>query len=122
MKIYRFDADVGRTIDIFSSENFILSKIVHLKTEARVSSFHLGPNGKVGYHQAVKPQLFLVMQGEGWVRDETSERIPVVTGRAVFWDKDEWHESGTDTGLIAIVVEGESQNPSEFMPVVWDGS
>lgn len=115
MNIYRFDVDVGRSIDNFGSENFILSRIAHRTTEARASCFHLGPQGRVGYHQAVTPQLFLVMQREGWVRDETSGRAPIKMGWAVFWDKGEWHESGTDTGKTAIVIEGQIINPEEFM-------
>ena len=65
MNIFRFDADVGQAIGNFGSENLILSRIAHLTTAARVSCFHLGSGGKVGYHQAVTPQLFLVMQGKG---------------------------------------------------------
>lgn len=117
MKIYRFDVDAGRTIDKFGSVNFILSRIVRLNADAQVSCLYLGPNGNVGYHQAVTPQLFLVVQGEGWARNETSKRVPISMGHAVFWDKDEWHESGTNAGLIAIVIESEVLNPSEFMPL-----
>ena len=116
MKIYRFDADVGRPIDNFGSENFILSRIARLTTEARVSCFHLGPKGKVGYHQAVIPQLLLVMQGAGWVRNETSGQVPIKMGCAVFWNKAEWHESSTDTGMTALVIESQEINPAEFMP------
>jgi quercetin dioxygenase-like cupin family protein len=117
MKIFRFDSDVGRKIEKFESANFILSAIAHLKTEARVSCIHLGANGVVGYHQAVTPQLFLVTQGQGWVRDETSERISIAPGHAAFWEKGEWHESGTSTGLMAIIVESDLLDPAEFMPV-----
>lgn len=117
MKIYRFDVEVGRSIDYFGSVNFTLSRIVQLTSEARVSCFHLGSQGKVGYHQAVIPQLFLVVQGTGWVRDETSDRVSVIPGCAVFWDKGEWHEAGTDHGLTAIVIESEVITLAEFMPV-----
>ena len=116
VNIYRFDADVGRSIDNFGSVNFILSRIAQLTAQARVSCFHLGAKGKVGYHQAVTPQLFLVVQGEGWVRDKTSGRGPIKMGYAVFWDSGEWHESGTDAGMIAIVIESQVINPAEFMP------
>lgn len=116
MKIFRFDPKVGRKIENFGSVNFILSAIAYLKTEARVSCFHLGANGVVGYHQAITPQLFLVMQGQGWVRDETSEHISIFPGQAVFWSKDEWHESGTNTGFVALVIESELLDPAEFMP------
>jgi len=116
MKLFRFDPEVGREIKSFASVNFILSGIAHLKTEARVSCIHLGANGVVGYHQAVSPQLFLVVQGQGWVRDETSDHISVFPGQAAFWEKGEWHESGTSTGLVAIIIESDLLEPAEFMP------
>lgn len=116
MRIYRFDADVGRTIDAFDSVNFALSKIVRLDSDAHVSCAYLGPNGGIGYHQAVVPQLLLIMQGEGWVRDEASDRIPIKVGQAVFWEKDEWHETGAGAGLMAIIIESETLDPAEFMP------
>lgn len=122
MRIYRFDAGVGEAIDLFGSEGFVFSKVVLLHDGAKISCFHLSPNGKVGYHQAVTPQLFLVVNGQGWVRDETSAPIPIEAGRAAFWDADEWHEAGTDTGLTAIVIEGEEINPAELMPLCWTGS
>jgi hypothetical protein len=120
LKIYRFDASVGKSIDNFGS-HFIFSRIARLNTDARVSCFYVDPSGLVGYHQAVTPQLFLVVGGNGWVRNETSGQVPISNGRAAFWDKDEWHEAGSKTGLIAIVIEGELPDPSEFMPVEWDG-
>jgi hypothetical protein len=121
LKIYRFDAEIGKSIGDFGSR-FILSRIVRLNAEAQISCFHLSSHGKVGYHQAVTPQLFLVVGGDGWVRNDTSGKVPVSIGRAAFWDKDEWHEAGTDTSLIAIVIEGELPDLSGFMPVEWDGS
>jgi len=54
------------------------------------------------------PQLFLVVQGEGWVRGESPETRSITTGYAAFWEKDEWHESGTESGMTAIVIEVES--------------
>src|SRR4030095_978138 len=113
MKIFRFDREIGREIENFGSVNFILSAIVHLKTEARVSCIHLGANGVVGYHQAVSPQLFLVVQGEGWARDETSDRISIAPGQAVYWTKGEWHESGTSTALMAIIIESVLLKPAD---------
>lgn len=116
MRIFRFDPEVGRRIDQFGSVNVILSRIVRLTAGARVACMHLGSQGVVGYHQAAAPQLFLVVQGEGWVRGEAPERVPVRPGLAAFWEKGEWHETTTETGLTAIVIEGESLDPAEFMP------
>jgi len=116
MRIYRFDAEVGRRIDAFDSINFVMAKVVHLASEARVSCAYLGPDGKIGHHQAVVPQLLLVVQGEGWVRGAAADRIPVAVGHAVYWEQDEWHETTADTGLMAIVIESEALNPADFMP------
>ena len=30
----------------------------------------------------------------------------------IYWEKDEWHETTTDTGLTAIVIESEGLNLS----------
>jgi hypothetical protein len=116
LRIYRFDVEVGRKIDVFDSVNFVMSKVVRLTAEARVSCAYLGPNGRIGSHPTVVPQLLLVVQGAGWVRGEAADRIPVAIGHAVFWGQDEWHETITDTGLMAIVIEGESLDPADFMP------
>jgi hypothetical protein len=76
---------------------------------------YVGSKGVIGYHQAVTPQLFLIVEGKGWVRGGSSdERMPIGMGQAAFWEKGEWHESGTDTGMTAIVMEGETLIPSEF--------
>jgi len=115
MKLYRFDADNGRKIDRFGS-NFILSRIVGVNENILISCFHLEPDGIVGYHQAVTSQLILVVRGSGWVRSRESTRIPIEAYRAVFWNKGEWHEAGTDSGLTAIVLEGEFPDTGDSMP------
>lgn len=118
MKIYRFDAEAGRTIEMHGSLNFILSPIVRTAEPAQVSCFHLGPKGVVGYHQATIPQLLAVVQGEGWVRGQDSERRPITAGQAAYWVGGEWHESGTETGMTAVVVESASLKPAQFMPEI----
>lgn len=110
MKISRFDPQVGRKIEQFGSANVILSGIARLNTEAQVSCMYIGPGGMVGYHLATTPQLFLVVQGEGWVRGESTERVPIHPGEAAFWDAGEGHASGSAFGMTAIVVESEGIN------------
>ncbi|MNR37887.1 Cupin domain protein [compost metagenome] len=76
---------------------------------------HLDKNGIIGYHQAVSPQILLIIAGEGEVRGEEHEYCKVQAGDAVFWQKDEWHETKTASGLTAIVIESEELNPSFYM-------
>lgn len=67
----------------------------------------LGPGGSIGYHQASAPQLFAVVEGTGWTAcGPDRRREPISAGGAVAWDVGEWHEVGSDEGLVAIVIEG----------------
>lgn len=118
MKIFRFDQQVGRTIDRFDSVNATISRIMRTPGPVQLGCIHLGGDGVVGYHPAVVPQLFLVVSGEGWVRGEDTERIPIRAGQAAFWTAGENHESGSEAGLMAIVIEGEGLDPESFMPLL----
>jgi mannose-6-phosphate isomerase-like protein (cupin superfamily) len=119
MKLFRFDTEVGRTIDKFDSVNVTISKVL-LRTEvSHIGCMHLGKGGVVGYHPAVVPQLFLVVQGEGWVRVDGTERVPIKAGQAAFWEAGEGHESGTEIGMTAIVIEAEWLDPATCMPELY---
>ena len=60
-------------------------------------------------------QLFVVVQGSGWVRGEEAERTVIEPGTAAFWTAEEWHESGSETGMMAIVVEGNALEMSKLL-------
>jgi len=117
MQLYRFDREVGESIDRFESSGFVISKIVRVLDEATVNCAYLAPNGVIGFHQTTTDQLFVAVQGEGWVRGAEPERTPIKAGQIAYWQKDEWHESGTDTGLIAILIEGDQLDLSRLTPL-----
>ena len=116
MKIFRFDAGVGRRIEQCGSTKVLLSGIARLSAEAQVSCMHIGPDGRVGYHPAAVSQLFVVVEGEGWVRGETAEQVPIRAGQAAFWEAGEGHASGSASGMTAIVIEGSKLDPGEMAP------
>ena len=118
MKLYRFDGAVGVPITRFESRNVVIARGLRTTDATQVGVMHLGANGLVGYHQATTPQLFMVIAGEGWVRGEAGDHRPIVPGQAAFWQIGEWHESGTETGMSAVVVESESLDPSVYMQEV----
>ena len=116
MEFYTFDKDSGSKISKFNSD-FIMSRIIQTNKVTNIGCMHLDRKGIVGYHQAVGPQLLLILNGEGYVRAGKGEYMKVETGDAVFWEKDEWHETKTDVGLTAIVIESEELHPASFMPL-----
>nr|WP_272880028.1 cupin [Sulfoacidibacillus ferrooxidans] len=110
-----FGQEIGKSITHFDS-NFIMSQVLLTDKAAHIGCMHLESNGIIGFHQALSPQLLLVVNGQGWVRCDSEEKVHVVIGDAVFWNKGEWHETQTETGLTAIVIESDELNPSLFMP------
>ncbi len=118
MKRFCFDLTAGHRIDQFGSTNFVLTSIVQVSAGARIRCAYLAPNGLVGYHQTTTDQLFLVVQGAGWVRGHSPERLSISANQAAFWEKGEWHESGTDSGMTAIIIEGDDLDPARFMPAL----
>lgn len=104
MKTFRFDPGLGRQVSEFGS-NFEMSGLALPTTDLHVGCMRLEAQGLIGYHPATLPQLFIVVQGDGWVRGENAERVPISAGGAAFWNAGEGHEAGTDTSLTAIVVE-----------------
>ncbi|QHJ69897.1 cupin domain-containing protein [Planococcus halotolerans] len=114
MEIYKFDKNNGKKISKFGSD-FIMSRVIQTDKAANIGCMYLEEGGIVGYHQAVVPQLLLVLTGEGSVRGENEEYINVESGDAVFWVKGEWHETKSKNGLTAIVIESEELDPSLFM-------
>lgn len=106
MKLYTFDESNGKQIKKFESD-FIMSRIIQTDKAANIGCMHLAANGIVGYHQAVVPQLLLVVNGEGTVRGGQDEYVAVASGDAVFWQQGEWHETKSEHGMTAIVIESE---------------
>jgi quercetin dioxygenase-like cupin family protein len=116
VKLLQFGPQVGRPITAFASVNVIITPIQRAPGQVQIGCMHIGPRGRVGYHQAVGAQLFLVTQGSGWVRDESSERAPISAGIAAYWTDGEWHESGSESGMTVIVIEGETLDPTQYLP------
>ncbi|MEC0348064.1 cupin [Peribacillus frigoritolerans] len=116
MEFYRFDKEVGKNVSHFNS-NFIMSRIVKTEKPTQIGCMHLEANGIVGFHQAVIPQLLIVVDGEGWVRGDDELKVNIKANDVVFWEKGEGHETATTTGLTAIVIESDELTPSNFMPI-----
>ncbi|AZJ20249.1 cupin [Bacillus wiedmannii] len=116
MKIFDFSEKVGKKISAFQS-NFIMSKILNHKGNVHIGAMHLRENGIIGYHEAVVSQLLLIVDGEGYVCGADKENVKVEAGQAVFWEKGEFHETITEKGLLAIVIEPEELEQAIVMPI-----
>ncbi|MEK7016892.1 cupin [Bacillus sp. FSL R9-9410] len=111
MKIFDFSEKVGKHISAFQS-NFIMSKILKHQGNIHIGAMHLQENGIIGYHEAVVSQLLLIVDGAGYVCGADKEKVKIEVGQAAFWEKGEFHETSTENGLMAIVIESDGLEDS----------
>jgi quercetin dioxygenase-like cupin family protein len=86
----------------------VSARVHRLAPEAHAVVIEIEPGGVVGRHPGVVAQLFVIVRGSGWVSGGDGEREAIAAGEAVLWEQGEEHESGSDSGMTALVVEAES--------------
>lgn len=106
MDIYSFHRSSGHSIESFSSR-FVLSPLAQATGSSRLVCFHLAAGEIVGEHEAAVGQLFCVVQGEGWASGGDSARRPLRSMDAAYWGPGERHAAGTESGLVAVVIEAD---------------
>jgi len=120
MQIFRFGPTLGQSISQYESRNFVLARLLRLDETAVLSLVYLEPGGVIGHHAAIGDQLFLVLLGQGDVRGAAGNWQTVQPGQAVFWCDGEHHETRTEQGLTAIMVEGNRVDPTIYLQLMLD--
>ena len=115
MKYFRFGKDVSRPMKLYESSSIFYSRIAQITTPSSIGFMYIEPGGIIGIHEAPTPQLFLVVQGEGWVRGRSESCIPVKMGEGVFFDRREWHESGSVIGMTCIIMQCDEFDQSSLI-------
>ncbi len=105
MEIYKFTMDDGKTIDNYNSVAAFYTKIMKTVEPTNIGLVYIEPGGVIGHHEAPVAQLFVVIQGEGWVSGEDRKKILLRNGEGVLWQTGQGHASGSDTGLTALVIQ-----------------
>jgi len=108
---YAFDQTTARPIESFGSAQAGVTHLVSSPGPCFVVCIRLGAGGVLGRHRATENQLFLVVEGTGSVRAEAGDFAPIAAGQSAFWRAGEDHETRTETGLTAIVIEGQDIAP-----------
>ena len=105
----------GRRIDRFDSVGFSHRRLA-VSEHVYVSRIVLDPGGRIGRHAAASAQLLVVVAGSGLVSGSDGAERRVESGAAVLWDTGEEHETRTETGLAAIVVEADALEAAQARP------
>ena len=107
MKKYDFTQKLANQINNYQSIDAFYTKIMKTVEPTNIGFIYIEPGGVVGMHKAPVPQLFIVIQGEGWVCGENQKKIILKAGEGVLWQAGEAHESGSQSGLTALVIQSE---------------
>ncbi|TYS50644.1 cupin [Rossellomorea marisflavi] len=121
MKIYEFTKESGKTITRFNSSGVTIHPLLKPDSPFQIGYFYLEAKSVLGMHLAMCDQVLMITSGNGWVRVKDGEKRPVKAGMAVYWSEGEEHESGTETGMTAIVAEGSDLDPKRFLSSLQPG-
>jgi len=81
------------------------------ETPVQAAIFTLGAGGRIVRHPATYPQILAVLEGSGHVSGADGVPQPIAAGEAVFWTAGEVHETVSEQGLTALVLEGDGLRP-----------
>ena len=74
----------------------------------KAAIFRFQPGGRIRRHPGTYPQIIAVLEGSGEVSGADCVDEPISPGEAVFLHEGEDHELKSETGLTALILEGES--------------
>lgn len=72
--------------------------------QTRIHVAKYGKDSLLGRHPTKIWQLFMVVEGSGWVSGDDGLHHPISTGEAVLWHPGEEHDSGSETSMSALIL------------------
>ncbi|HKQ59518.1 MAG TPA: cupin domain-containing protein [Candidatus Eisenbacteria bacterium] len=116
VRVIGFSRAEARPIDAYAS---IAAASVALGDGAgavHVHCIHIDAGGSIGEHTAGFDQLLLVVEGSGWVSGADGRRVPLRSGQGALIRSGETHAKGSETGMIAIMVQADRLEPPGAAP------
>ncbi len=110
IRLVDFTAASGRPIEQYSSIDASAVELAHGAGDSHAYAVHIARGGVIGPHPAGYDQLFLVVQGSGWISGADGVRHDVGSLRGAFVPKGEVHAKGSDAGMVAVMVQASTFN------------
>jgi GrpB-like predicted nucleotidyltransferase (UPF0157 family)/quercetin dioxygenase-like cupin family protein len=86
--------------------------------EGHVYSLFFEAGGQIGRHPAGPAQLFVIVEGAGWVEGEDGVRRSVRAGEAACFAPGEMHAKGSESGMTAVMIQLDRLEP--LAPILGD--
>jgi len=106
VRILSLEGFPGRAIDAHGSKGFTVGAF-GLTADAHLVVVRLEPGGVIGRHPAQGRQVLAVLVGDATVSGSYGDPVGIGPGQAAVWEPYEEHETWSETGLTALLVEGE---------------
>jgi quercetin dioxygenase-like cupin family protein len=111
VRVVEFTPELAEPISLFESVASSSVAVGNGSGEMHVYAVHFKANAQIGMHPTGFCQLFLVVQGSGWAAGEDGQRINLSAGQGVFFERGEMHSKGSETGMVAIMVQATRIDP-----------
>ena len=105
MQLLSFGPERATPISEYRSHHASAIPLASGQGEAHIYCLHLDAGGEIGAHEAGFAQLFLVVEGSGWVSGPDGKRQLLGHGQGAFIARGDLHAKGTASGMIAIMVQ-----------------
>ena len=99
MKIIDFSAERAEPIERFASVGASSVRLGDGHGEAHVYCVRFEPGGKIGEHPTGFGQLFLVVEGAGWISSQDGVRVELVVGQGAYFARGTTGQSRTVAAL-----------------------
>jgi quercetin dioxygenase-like cupin family protein len=110
----RFDAEAAFTPQEELLEGATIAPLTSPLAGAapvQAAVFRLAPGGRIVRHPATYPQILAVLEGSGRVSGADGQLEAIEAGEGVFWSEGEEHETESDEGMTALVLEAPGLEP-----------
>lgn len=105
-----FDKTVMQPVTSYSSRLALAIRLGSGSGESHTYAVHIEPGGEIGEHETGFGQLFIVIDGSGWVQSG-ADRHEVTAGEAFFLPRGVQHSKGSKAGMTALMVQAFDLEP-----------
>jgi hypothetical protein len=107
VETFSFEPDSSKSINAHRSSGFTIAPLFRSEHLSAVC-IRLELVGIIGRHEASCRRLFAVMTGSTLVSGDDGVEHGHSAREAAIWQASETHEPRSDSGLVAIAIEGDS--------------
>ena len=111
MKHFDMRRDRAEPITRFGASGVSSIKGAEGSGDGHVYTLYFQSGGQIGRHPAGPAQLFLVVEGSGWVEGGDGIRRAVEMGEATYFAPGESHAKGSETGMTAVMIQLDRLDP-----------